>query len=470
MVNGRKTHVSSSPARLATDSVPGLKRPGEMTMFQAPEIKVARRVPSWDQAMPSGSDVSVTVTGLPTMENVSIRSVGMSLERFRLKLPPHMPVADGQGIRRFKGREFVDVAPGEIVQVRQDATTGEYRAMLPAEAMASGPTLALDPRTMLWYAGELSIPGGIDNVISARPPLDLTGHKPAMDTRATTAPGKLYEGRDDLFERQASGRVRIVARGMSQFEPRHSAILRAELNATHRIFTDAGKGLAAGYVEAESIFKGYFGKQHELIKSRISDCLSRGEALSTEYQGPWGQDKFVGVAFDRDRKAWMYPLDFHGRFFISLNHVEEGDFAVVLGHEMLHTNRINRFKGVGPGAVDYFYLDAQMANALDRPVPAYDIAERGISEIIMQGGMTLAYLDGFTSDHSNFRAGVKEGLGFSGELDVRAAIELFNLIPFVRTWMASKNADSIIYAARSLQALHLARTADSQLLSGLLSH
>ncbi|RIJ09258.1 hypothetical protein DXT77_17700 [Pseudomonas sp. 91RF] len=468
MVNGRKSPLTSSPNRLATDPVPSLKRPGDIAMTQAPEIKVARLVLSLEQAMPLTSDVGITVTGMPAIESASIRSVVRSLENYRLRLPLHLPVADGHGIRRFKGREFVDVAPGEIVQVRQDATTGEYRATLPVESTASGPTLVLDPRTMLWGAEQMSIPGEIDNVMSARPHPDLTDHKPSMATEAAIEPGRLYEGRDDVFERRASRTVEIVARGISQFGPQHSAILRAELSATHRIFSDAGNGLAANYVEAGSIFQGYFGKHHALVRAQLADCLSRGEALSTEYQGPWGQDKFVGVKFDQDRRAWMYSIDFHGRFFISLNHLEEGNFAAVLGHEMLHTNRINRFKSVGPGALDFFYLDARMGNALDRPVPVYDIPERGVSEAIMQGGMTVAYLEGFTSDHSSFTNGVRDGLGLSGKLDVQAAVDLFNVIPSLRTWMASRNADSIIYAAKSMQALHQARTADSQLLIGLL--
>jgi len=110
MVNGRKSPLTSSPNRLAADPVPSLKRPGDIAMTQAPEIKVVRHVLALEQAMPLTSDVGITVTGMPTIESASIRSVVRSLENYRLRLPLHLPVADGHGIRRFKGREFVDVA------------------------------------------------------------------------------------------------------------------------------------------------------------------------------------------------------------------------------------------------------------------------------------------------------------------------------------------------------------------------
>ncbi|WP_236195510.1 hypothetical protein [Pseudomonas glycinae] len=471
MVIGRKPHVTPSHARFAPDATRPRTRPGDTLSIEAPAIKVARTSPALekDPAMPVSADAAVTITGLPLAENTSIRSVVMSLEKYRLRLPRGLPAADTQGIRRFKGREFVDIAAGEIVQVRQDVVTGEYRATLPSEQSASGPRLVLDQRTMIWKAEQLSILADIGNAMSARSDSELIGLKPSIGRDATAAQGRLYEGRDDRFERQTSLTVTIVARGLSQFEPRHAATLRTELHATHQIFSDARNGLAANYAEVADVFKGFFGTQHALIKAKFADCLSRGEALSKEYQGPWGMEKFVGVAFDQDRRAWMFQFDFHGRLFISLNHLQTGDFAAVLGHEMLHTNRVNRFKSVGPGALDFFYLDARMGNALSRPVPVYDMAERGVSEVIMQGGMTVAYLDGFTSDHSRFTAGVREALGLAEKLDVQTAVDLFNAHPTVRTSLASSNADSIIYAATSLQALHLARIADSQLLESLLN-
>ncbi|WP_143492430.1 MULTISPECIES: hypothetical protein [unclassified Pseudomonas] len=472
MVIGRKSHVTPSPVHTAPDSNSIRIRPGNTTSIETPAHKIARSAlpPEDYRAMQKSSDTDVRITGLPLAENASIRSVVMSLENYRLRLPSRLPAADIWGIRRFKGREFVDVAPGEIVQVRLDISSGQYRATLASEQFASGPRLVLDRRTMIWGAEQLSILPEVGNVMSSRPDLDPSGPKPSIEKNVPPGPGKLYEGRDDIFERRASQTVKIVARGLKQFTPSDSASLRAELSATRLIFSDANHGIAMNYVEAAGIFQGYFGEHHALVKERLTDCLSRGEALSKEYQGPWGLDKFVGVEFDQDRRAWMYSMDFHGRFFISLNHLQAGDFAAVLGHEMLHTNRVNRFTSVGPGALDFFYLDARMGKALDRPVPVYDIAEQGVSEIIMQGGLTLAYLDGFTSDHSSFTTGVRDSLGLPGRLEVRTAVDLFNAHSAVRTWMAANNADSIIYAAKSLQALHRGRTADSQLLSSLLNN
>ncbi|WP_192563102.1 hypothetical protein [Pseudomonas gozinkensis] len=436
-------------------------------MIDEPVLKVSRLaspVADSQPRLPTIAD-AVRISPLPLAESASIRSVLLSLKQYRLSLSVRLPEPDAQGLRSFKGRQFVDVGPGEIVQVQRDTTTGEYRAMLPSEGVASGPTLVLDRQTMIWKAEQVSILSDINGVINDRvdSSADSLRHSASPDS-----PGRFYEGRDDRFERQVSETVTIVARGLEQFSPQHSAILRTKLRATQRIFSDAKDGVTANYVEAAGILEGYFGQHHELVSERFTDCLSRGEALSREYQGPWGLDKFVAVESDPDRSAWMYPLDFHGRFFISLNWLDAGDYASVLGHEMLHTNRVNRFVSVGPGALDFFYLDAQLGHALDRPVPVYEIAEQGISEVIMQGGLTVAYLEGFTSDHDSFIAGVAHRLGRSDKLDIQMAVDLFNANPSVRSQMASNNADSIIYAAKSLQTLHMARTADSQLMSRLL--
>jgi len=454
MITGRKTTVTSPPPRSATDTTFNRLRPGRTHSINEPAVKVSRvtqPVADSQPGLPIFSD-HITTSPLPLVESASIQSVLPSLNNYRLSLPAQLPAADAKGIRHFKGRQFVDIAPGEVVQIRQDATTGEYRATLSSEGVASGPALVLDRRTMIWKPVHASILSDISNVMNTR----------------TDAPGKFYEGRDDRFEQRVSESVTIVARGLGQFSPQHSAILRSELGRAQGMFSDAKDCIGANYVETTEVLQGYFGQHYELVRERLADCLSRGEALSREYQGPWGQDKFVGVEFDPDRRARMFTLDFHGRFFISQNLIEPGGFAAVLGHEMMHTNRINRFKSVGPGAVDFFYLDVLMGKALDRPVPAYDIAERGVSEVIMQGGLTVAYLNGFTSDHDSFIAGVAQALGVSDALDVQSAVELFNAHPTVRTQMASNNADSIVYAAKSLQQLHLARTADSRLMSSLL--
>ena len=43
-------------------------------------------------------------------------------------------------------------------------------------------------------------------------------------------------------------------------------------------------------------------------------------------------------------------------------------------------------------------------------------------------------------------------------LDLKTAVKLFNANPLMRAHMASNNADSIIYAAKSMQVLHRAKT------------
>ena len=130
-----------------------------------------------------------------------------------------------------------------------------------------------------------------------------------------------------------------------------------------------------------------------------------------------------------------------------------------LGHEMLHTNRIDRFKAVGPNAADFFYLDASMRSLLGaEPQTIYDVAERGVSEVIMRGGLTVDYLNAFSNQHDSFLFRISDYLGIGDDLDLKTAVKLFNANPLMRAQMAANNADSIIYAAKSMQVLHRAKT------------
>lgn len=135
--------------------------------------------------------------------------------------------------------------------------------------------------------------------------------------------------------------------------------------------------------------------------------------------------------------------------------MQRGVLSVSLGHEMLHTNRIDRFQTIGPNAADYFYLDSRLGRLLDwDSLAVYDVPERGVSEAIMRGGLTVEYLNAFTNDHDNFLFGVSDYLGVGDDLALQAAVDLFNANPSLRAHLAVNNADSLVYAAKSMQTLH----------------
>ncbi len=75
-----------------------------------------------------------------------------SLEHYRVSTHVSLPEPDAQGFRIFKGRRYVDVPDGGIVQVVRDAQTGLYQARLPSERHASGPMLVRNPDSRLWHA------------------------------------------------------------------------------------------------------------------------------------------------------------------------------------------------------------------------------------------------------------------------------------------------------------------------------
>jgi len=374
------------------------------------------------------------------------------LERYRLKPPAHLPQAGPDGIMRIANRQFVRIADDVIVQVRQDGKSGMYRATRASERSASGPVLFQDHRTLLWGLEAVVVPDAATEAVVVAP------------ARAHQA---LYEGHADKFEKEATSRAVIVARGLGDFSQEHAAIVRSELKAIEQVFTDAANALALNYREVAGIVQQYFGSAEPGVAAKFAAVLSRAQGLSREYQGPWGEGKFVAIDAADNNRAWVNRADFHGRIFVNVQFLKAG-IGAVFGHEMLHLNRINRFTGVGANAADFFYLDPGGGRYLGKPVGVFDIAEQGISEAIMRGGLTVEYLRAFTDDHRYLIAGVQEYLALEKQIDVHTAVDLFNASPSLRTELALRNADSLVWAARSLQKLHHARAADSQLLSELL--
>lgn len=72
------------------------------------------------------------------------------LEQYTLSANAALPSADVEGFRTFKGRRYVDLNDGRVVQVAQDPDTGLYRARLPSELTPSGPTLIRDRDSRRW--------------------------------------------------------------------------------------------------------------------------------------------------------------------------------------------------------------------------------------------------------------------------------------------------------------------------------
>lgn len=450
--------ATSPYSRSPADARPSRKTSGSGLPDHPPAVKNFR--PDVEHAgvevvRPSDTPfAAVTVESLPPTEVVPIHPAVTTLERYRLRAPATLPAANDSGLRIIKGRTYADIGAGEIVQVRQSAPTGEYRATLVSELKASGPELFFDPQSATWKPGRAQRLGNRGTVIDID--IDALIHQVRNHSAKKH---RVHTGLNDAFERKTASDAQLVARGLKQFAPEEAALIRSELRVVEGIFADAAHVAGLNDTETAAVHESFFGSEHRAVASQVAESVARGLALSREYQGRWGEEKFLGVDTDTNSEAWMYKGDFHGRFFLNRKYMRQGELSMSLGHEMLHTNRIDRFHSIGPNAADFFYLDGGMRSLLGGDPPTlYDVAERGVSEVIMRGGLTVDYLNAFSDYHDSFLFGISDYLGIGDDLDLKTAVKLFNANPLMRAHMASNNADSIIYAAKSMQVLHRAKT------------
>ncbi|ANI51953.1 hypothetical protein PDR5_02230 [Pseudomonas sp. DR 5-09] len=456
MGNTRKTSTTSSSHSLA-DAIALRKRTGADFPEYEPAHKSFRDMDQTDVEavrQPDMPDAAVIVSSLPTAEILSGRFGGRTLADYRLKAPATLPAPDALGLRVIKGRTFVDVAPGEIVQVRQTAADGEYRATLMSEWTASGPVLFFDPHSKIWSPERARSSGDAGNVIDID--IDELIRNIRKDSEKHS---RVHTGIDDAIEHETAKEATLTARGLKQFPLDQAAMVRTELRVVESVFADAVHAIGMKYDGASAVYESFFGAGHQAVAQQFSDSVARGLALSREYQGTWGEEKFFAVETENNSAAWMYKKDFHGRFFLNRKYMQQEILGMSLGHEMLHTNRIDRFRTIGPNAADFFYLgDSQRGLLSLEPLTVYDIPERSVSEVIMRGGLTVEYVNAFTDDHDNLLFGISDYLGIGDDLDLQTAVSLFNANPALRAHLAANNADSIVYAAKSMQALHRSKT------------
>lgn len=280
--------------------------------------------------------------------------------------------------------------------------------------------------------------------------------------------GRIYEGRGDRFEQGTEfDGFQIVARGLEQFSPAHASVVMTELSKAEHAYADAQSALKLGLVESADVFQSYFGPAYAPVVDKVVESWARGERLAKEYQGGWGPGKFMGVrglGDKSDHNAFVNASDFHGRMAINVDAVGSLSRRSVIGHELMHLTRVNRLSVVGPSAVDHFYLDPNGIAALGRQATGVMTPSgRDVSEIIMQGGLTREYYERFTANYDGLIAGVDNFLGRRGAgTTANDAVQAFNSSPVLRAQLASENADSLIYAANSMQGLYRDRLASSR--------
>ena len=107
------------------------------------------------------------------------------LDAYRIGPNTRLPVADASGFRRFKGRQFVDMHDGSILQISLDPDTALYRARLGSESRPSGPILFHDPHSNRWHPlidfEKGPLPLSASRLETFRTPLDFSGADPDSD-------------------------------------------------------------------------------------------------------------------------------------------------------------------------------------------------------------------------------------------------------------------------------------------------
>nr|WP_315446775.1 hypothetical protein [uncultured Pseudomonas sp.] len=127
------TPVDSSPATAI--AAPRVVRPGRTPA--AVDLDAIQPVPA----------ITIQPTPAPLPAAVS---GPMPLTHYRISTDAHLPPANEQGLRTYKGRQYVDV-PGGTVQVAAIAENGPYRARLASELSPSGPVLVRAADGKLWH-------------------------------------------------------------------------------------------------------------------------------------------------------------------------------------------------------------------------------------------------------------------------------------------------------------------------------
>jgi len=284
--------------------------------------------------------------------------------------------------------------------------------------------------------------------------------------------GRIYEGINDHGEQSVVNKGDVIHwRGIQEFEPSARARVVETLEEVKQMYSDALAYLTDAPHDAEPVMRSYFGPEHEVVQETVKAAFKATAAMASEYASSRGGDKMVGieVAGGRDN-AYIFKQDFHGRIFIDISSVFESNFKTTLAHELTHLRRVNRFATtVGAHAKDNFYLwGSEMSRLTGNAENRYDVKEEEVSNVIMNGGLTINYMEPHWGFNEFLRrvSFLNEGPDFQG---VDQALQVFNTQPLVSAHMAAENADSLAFAAQSLQRQYRWRQQDAHV-ARLMAH
>lgn len=121
--------------------------------------------------------------------------IDRSLETYLITSATVLPEADGEGLRMYKNRRYVDVPDSGLVLVAVDPDTGWYRARHPGELFPSGPWMLRDIESGIWHPhsdfNARTNPLTDASLQVFRTGLDVSGVEPGSDG-VIRHDGKLY--------------------------------------------------------------------------------------------------------------------------------------------------------------------------------------------------------------------------------------------------------------------------------------
>ncbi|MFZ3280085.1 hypothetical protein [Pseudomonas sp.] len=152
------------PAKATVDVVAPARTPSDSSHWRSDTPRHAAPDPfavkTPGRIEPGGSTPHTEIAGSPPRVNVqptaSTSTVFSSVEpnllqQYLIPAAIALPDADAQGLRTHKGRQYADVQGGGRVLIGVDPESGLHRAKRSSELQASGPVLAHDPVSQLWY-------------------------------------------------------------------------------------------------------------------------------------------------------------------------------------------------------------------------------------------------------------------------------------------------------------------------------
>jgi RHS repeat-associated protein len=270
--------------------------------------------------------------------------------------------------------------------------------------------------------------------------------------------GRYYEWKADDIERQvlASGE-RILGRGLNEFSEMEQSVVLGGLNEIIGMLHDAKIMVSEYSQESEAMLVNFLGAEYGIVVDDVVKGWGRTKDIISGYQGDFGRDRFVKVeASDNSGSlANIYTGDDVGRIFVNKNLIVAGvNLNITLAHEFSHFHKVVGLQKKGASTLDFWGLPLLKDEnfLVDPEVDRYSLAEIvDFSRKVMRGDAPEFFGDAFVSDPEFFTQAVSEASETQID-DFVSALGAFHKNAEIRSFLASKNADTSAYLMYALHA------------------